>query len=77
MKEVCMRCFNNPIIDIEINENTVTNPPVLLYGDFIQIGAAKENRIYEELINIQKLKTILQVNMWANNKYIIFNISQN
>ena len=64
MKEVCLRCFNIPIIDIETsNDQMVSNPPVLLYGDFIQIGATKENRIYEEFTNILKLKTVLQVNM--------------
>lgn len=34
--------------------------PVLLFGDFMS-QASKENRIYEEITNINKLKDVLQV----------------
>ena len=31
----------------------------IIFGDFIKIGAAREDRVYEELTNIDKVKTSL------------------
>ena len=38
-------------------ESFVTNP--ILFGDFMKIGAEKNDRVYEELTNMDKLKTVL------------------
>jgi len=38
-------------------ESFVTHP--ILFGDFMKIGAEKSDRVYEELNNLEKLKTVL------------------
>lgn len=35
----------------------MTNP--ILFGDFMKMGAEKNDRVYEELTNMDKLKTVL------------------
>ena len=44
-----------------------TNP--ILFGDFIKVGAAKEDKMYEELSNLDKVKAVLgevRVPSWHN-----------
>lgn len=38
-------------------ESFVTHP--ILFGDFMKIGAEKNDRVYEELNNLDKLKQVL------------------
>lgn len=38
-------------------ESFVTNP--IIFGDFIKPGAEKADRIYEELSDLKKLKSVL------------------
>ncbi|XP_050519336.1 dynein axonemal heavy chain 6 [Diabrotica virgifera virgifera] len=59
MKDICVRNFGSPVLDLPEGE-IIQNPPILLFGDFIQMGAEKKNRVYEELKNIDKLKNVLQ-----------------
>jgi len=33
----------------------------IIFGDFIKIGVDRENRIYDEIINKDKLKSVLSV----------------
>jgi len=65
---------------LDFSESTDKNssrPPVLLFGDFVN-PVSKERRIYEEIIDIDKLKTTLVENLTdfniVNNKnmHIIF-----
>lgn len=62
MKEICSRCFGTPVLSLP-DETIILNPPTLIFGDFMQVGAAREDRIYEEIIDINKLKAVLQVNI--------------
>lgn len=66
MRDVCNRNFGTPVLLLP-DESVIQNPPVLLFGDFMVFGAAKEDKIYEEIKNIEKMKLVLQVNS------IIFN----
>lgn len=59
MKEVCSRSFGMPVLVLP-DEKVIHNPPVLLFGDFMRFGAAKEDRIYEEIRDLEKLKAMLQ-----------------
>ncbi|KAJ8943600.1 hypothetical protein NQ318_006602 [Aromia moschata] len=59
MKEVCQHNFGTPVLDLG-EEKFITTPPVLLFGDFMQFGADRENRLYEELKNIDKVRSVLQ-----------------
>lgn len=43
------------------DEKIIERPPMLLFGDFMTFGAAREQRIYEELTEIAKVKSILEV----------------
>ncbi|ERL87542.1 hypothetical protein D910_04933 [Dendroctonus ponderosae] len=60
MKEICSRNFGTPVLQLPDNTGLIENPPILLFGDFMQFGAERENRIYEELKNIDKVKSLLQ-----------------
>ncbi|KAG9435569.1 dynein heavy chain 6, axonemal isoform X1 [Apis mellifera carnica] len=42
------------------DEKVIERPPMLLFGDFMTFGAAREQRIYEELTEIAKVKSILE-----------------
>ncbi|KAJ9576326.1 hypothetical protein L9F63_006826, partial [Diploptera punctata] len=59
MKEICIRGFSTAVIQLP-DEEIIAHPPILIFGDFMQIGAAAENRIYEEITNLEKLRDILQ-----------------
>lgn len=60
MKEICNRSFATPVLQLP-DEKVIHNPPILLFGDFMRFGAAKEDRIYEEIKDVDKLKAVLQV----------------
>ncbi|CAH1180440.1 unnamed protein product [Phaedon cochleariae] len=59
MKEICSRNFGTGVVTLP-DEPVIMNPPVMLFGDFLQFGAEKANRLYEELKNIDKVKSVLQ-----------------
>lgn len=59
MREICTRSFGSAVLHLP-DETVHTNPPLLLFGDFMQFGANKEDRIYEEITNIDKIKNVLQ-----------------
>lgn len=58
LKNTCIRFFDNSVIELGDLDKNETCPPVLLFGDFMN-PVPKENRIYEEIVNIEKLKTVL------------------
>jgi dynein heavy chain len=55
-----MKSFNTEVIPLP-DDPIIDQPPVLIFGDFMQIGAAAENKVYEEITDMEKLKCILQV----------------
>ncbi|GJQ70897.1 hypothetical protein Trydic_g814 [Trypoxylus dichotomus] len=59
MREVCGRCFGTPVLMLP-DEPVILNPPILIFGDFMQVGVERENRIYEEIRDINKLRNVLQ-----------------
>lgn len=61
--QVCLRNFGTSVLTLP-DEPVVRNPPVLLFGDFLQFGAEKQNRLYEELKNVDKVKSVLQVRIF-------------
>lgn len=58
MKEICGRCFGTPVLNLP-DEKIIYNPPTLLFGDFMRFGAPKQDRIYEEIRDLDKLRAIL------------------
>ncbi|XP_069668946.1 dynein axonemal heavy chain 6 isoform X3 [Periplaneta americana] len=59
MKEICIRTFSTAVIQLP-DDPIIEHPPVIIFGDFMQVGAAKENKIYEEITNMEKLNDVLQ-----------------
>ncbi|CAH0547855.1 unnamed protein product [Brassicogethes aeneus] len=59
MKEICNRNFGTPVLMLP-EEELITEPPVLLFGDFMTFGAPREDRLYEEISNLDKVKHVLQ-----------------
>jgi len=56
---VSTRYFNTTVLDFSISTDTNSSrPPALLFGDFVN-PVSRKNRIYEEIIDIDKLKTAL------------------
>lgn len=60
MREICGRSFGTPVLDLP-DTTVIRTPPTLIFGDFMRFGAAREDRIYEEIHDLEKLKSILQV----------------
>lgn len=50
MDETSLKHFESPVVD---------KGELLLFGDFMIYGQAREDRIYEEIKNVEKLKSIL------------------
>ncbi|XP_048507335.1 dynein axonemal heavy chain 6 [Athalia rosae] len=59
LTEMCKRTFGNEVVPLP-NDEVIEHPPILLFGDFMVLGAAKENRIYQEINDVAKLKGVLQ-----------------
>lgn len=62
LQNTCKRFFNNPVLQFSSSDKNLTRPPMLLFGDFMN-PVAKENRIYEEIVNIEKFKSVLVENL--------------
>jgi len=58
LKSTCIRFFDNSVVELGDMDKNQNRPPVLLFGDFMN-PVPKENRIYEEIVDIEKLKTVL------------------
>lgn len=58
--DICSRTFEEEIIPLRGDEG-VTQPPLILFGDFMTFGAPKEQRFYEEITDLKKATNILQV----------------
>ncbi|CAH1104335.1 unnamed protein product, partial [Psylliodes chrysocephalus] len=59
MREICIRNFNNSVIELP-DGPLINDPPILLFGDFIASSADAEKKFYEECPEIPKIKRILQ-----------------
>lgn len=59
MREICGRNFGTAVLALP-DTPIITKPPLLFFGDFMQFGANKEDRIYEEIKNVEKMKSVLQ-----------------
>lgn len=59
LREICQKMFGTPVIQLP-DSGLLREPPLLLFGDFMS-QAAKEDRPYDEIKDIEKLKGILQV----------------
>jgi dynein heavy chain len=57
---VCAQFFENT--ELEFSEYDETGAPILLFGDFMN-PISNENRIYNEITNIEKLKIVLAENL--------------
>lgn len=60
MCKLCDKYFGNPVLTLPSKHDVSQDYPVLLFGDFMTT-ASKEERIYEEIRNIDKLKSVLTV----------------
>ncbi|CAG5008078.1 unnamed protein product [Parnassius apollo] len=62
MHEVCERHFQTPVLELPEGE-LIEQPPLLLFGDFMNPSLPKENRVYQEIPDIEKLMAVLKVCM--------------
>ncbi|XP_076764569.1 dynein heavy chain at 16F [Xylocopa sonorina] len=59
LNSICMSAFGIEVVKLP-NEKIIEKPPVLLFGDFMTFGADREQRIYEELAEIPKVRRTLE-----------------
>ncbi|XP_045784195.1 dynein axonemal heavy chain 6 [Maniola jurtina] len=59
MSTVCQKNFQQPILDIP-DTPIIEQPPLLLFGDFMNSAIPKENRQYQEIPDIEKLMIVLK-----------------
>lgn len=60
MKDVCVRYFSTTVIPLP-DDPLIDHLPILIFGDFMQIGATAGNKAYEEITDMERLKCVLQV----------------
>lgn len=60
LNNICIGTFGTEVVRLP-DEDTIEKPPLLLFGDFMAFGAAREQRIYEELTEIPIVKRTLEV----------------
>ncbi|CAG9558411.1 unnamed protein product [Danaus chrysippus] len=59
MSNVCQKNFQHSILEIP-DTPIIEDPPLLLFGDFLNSAIPKENRIYQEIPDIDKLMVVLK-----------------
>ncbi|PZC80020.1 hypothetical protein B5X24_HaOG215489 [Helicoverpa armigera] len=59
MTTVCTRNFQTPILEVP-DDPIILQPPLLLFGDFINSAIPKENRNYAEIPDLKKLTVVLK-----------------
>ncbi|KAF7987651.1 hypothetical protein HCN44_003514 [Aphidius gifuensis] len=61
LSSTCYRIFGDEVIRLPAQtDETIDEPPILYFGDFMNFGASKESRYYEEITNVVRMKEILQ-----------------
>ncbi|XP_076649863.1 dynein heavy chain at 16F [Halictus rubicundus] len=59
LNSICAGTFATEVVRLP-DEEVIEKPPALLFGDFMAFGAAREQRIYEELTEMSKVKRTLE-----------------
>ncbi|XP_045541953.1 dynein axonemal heavy chain 6 [Papilio machaon] len=59
MCDVCEKNFKEPVLELPEGE-LIEEPPMLLFGDFINPSLPKEMRVYRELPDMEKLMAVLK-----------------
>lgn len=62
LQTVCKETFGEEIISLP-DEKIIEKLPTLFFGDFLNFGTPRETRIYEEIKDISKMESILQVSL--------------
>lgn len=60
LNTICASTFGTEVVRLP-EQKIIKKPPLLLFGDFMAFGAAREQRIYEELTEIPHVKRTLEV----------------
>lgn len=59
LKDVCLEYLNDEVIVLP-EEDVIEHPPLLIFGDFLNFGAEAKDRVYEEIVDLDRAKFILQ-----------------
>jgi len=62
------------VLEFSKSDTNLTKPPMLIFGDFMN-PSSNENRIYEEITDIVKLKKVLTENLMDYN--MVYNKDMN
>nr|XP_050848639.1 dynein axonemal heavy chain 6 [Vespula vulgaris] len=59
LSSICFTAFDDEVITLP-DEKIIEKLPILLFGDFMAFGVPLEQRVYEEITNITRIKSVLQ-----------------
>lgn len=74
LQTVSKRYFETRVLEFSKSDINLTRPPMLVFGDFMN-PSSNENRIYEEITDIVKLKKVLTENLMDFN--MVYNKDMN
>lgn len=66
LRDICQKNLQTTVIELAAETGLIKNPPILLYGDFMNPSSDKRDRVYEEIKDIQKLRANLLVSILLN-----------
>lgn len=62
LSETCSGFFPDQVVPLPENtSDSIDMPSELFFGDFMKFGTPRELRIYEEVTDVEKIKSVLQV----------------
>ncbi|KAK2585046.1 hypothetical protein KPH14_008566 [Odynerus spinipes] len=59
LNKICANTFGEEVMQLP-EDKIIAKPPILLFGDFMAFGVPVEQRIYEEITDMAKIKSVLQ-----------------
>lgn len=71
---MCTDFFDQKVLEFPKSDTNLTRPPMLVFGDFMN-PSSTENRIYEEITDLDKLKKVLIENLMDFN--MVYNKDMN
>ncbi|XP_058809206.1 dynein axonemal heavy chain 6 [Phymastichus coffea] len=57
---ICSQQFGDEVIPFKSEDDTPADTPLLLFGDFMVFGVKRGERLYEEIVDLDKTRLVLQ-----------------
>ncbi|XP_011495537.1 PREDICTED: dynein heavy chain 6, axonemal [Ceratosolen solmsi marchali] len=60
LSTICVELFNDEVFPLVPEGEEMTETPLLMFGDFLVVEAERNDRVYEEIVDLNKAKNIFQ-----------------